>query len=91
MGITGNLAQYIMLPVKTTAPLQVSFDARINDEATSRTYDVEVPLPNGELKAGESYLFKAVIEGNQITFPSVSVAGWTDVDETGNPLYPKEN
>ncbi|MEG2370681.1 MAG: fimbrillin family protein [Alistipes sp.] len=90
MGINGFLAQYIMLPVKTDLPLSVSFDVRINSEITARTFAVDVPLPDGELKAGNSYRFKAVIRGNEITFPSVSVRSWVDVDETGNPLYPTE-
>lgn len=90
LGINGNLAQYTMLPIKTSEPLWVSFDVIINGEMTARTYDVEVPLPDGELKAGDSYRFAAVIQGNSIDFPTVDVTQWVDVDETGKPLYPKQ-
>lgn len=90
MGVNGNLAQYIMLPVKTSDSLWVSFDVIVNDENTARTYEVEVPLPGGELKSGDSYRFAAVIEANTVTFPSVDVRSWVNVDETGKPLYPKE-
>lgn len=90
MGIRGNYTQYTMLPVKTDDPLWVSFDIIINGESTARTFEVEVPLPDGELKAGNSYLFSAVIQANNtVEFPTVDVTNWVDVDETGKPLYPK--
>ena len=49
---------------------------------------MDVSVPGGELKAGDSYLFNAIIDGNTVTFSSVNVKNWTEVDETGNPLYP---
>lgn len=88
MGINGFLAQYIMLPLQTSAPMTLTLELLINGETTSRTYEVQVPVPNGELKAGNSYLFLAVIDENSVTFPSVSIKNWTEVDEEGNPLYP---
>lgn len=90
MAVSDMTAQYILLPVQTAAPLAVSFDVRIDGETTPRTYQVSVPLPDGQLKAGNSYRFRAVIQGNEIVFPSVSVTNWVDVDETGKPLYPSE-
>lgn len=88
MGINGFLAQYIMLPLKISTPLSLTMDVMVNGENTLRTYTVDVPVPGGELKAGDSYLFNAIIDGNTVTFSSVNVKNWTEVDETGNPLYP---
>lgn len=88
MGINGFLAQYIMLPLKTTMPMTLTFEVMTNGETDSRTYEVQVPLPNGELKAGDSYLYRTVIDENSVIFPSVSIKHWTEVDETGKPLYP---
>ena len=88
MGINGMVAQYTMLPIKADTSMTVSFDVRVNGETSARTYDVQVPLPGGELKSGDSYLFKAVIEGETVSFASVNVTDWVDVDETGKPLYP---
>ena len=88
MGINGNLAQYIMLPLKTTAPMTVTLDVMVNHDNSSRTYTVQAPIPDGELKAGNSYLYSAIIEGNSVTFPQVYIKNWTEVDETGKPLYP---
>lgn len=88
MGINGFLAQYIMLPLQTTAPMMLVLEVMVNGETDSRTYEVQVPLPNGELKAGDSYLYRTVIDENAVIFPSVSIKHWTDVDETGKPLYP---
>lgn len=90
MGINGFLAQYIMLPLKTTTPMQVSFDIRVNGEITARTYNTTLAVPDGELVAGNSYRFKAIINANTVDFPSVSVTNWVDVDETGKPLYPMQ-
>lgn len=90
MGINGTLAQYTMLPIVTDVPMKVSFDVILSGEPGTRTYEVDVPLPDGALKAGDSYRFLAVIEGNEVTFPQVSVRSWVDVDETGKPLYPSE-
>lgn len=88
MGINGTLAQYIMLPLKISTPMSLTLEVMVNGENTSRTYTVDVPVPDGELKAGNSYLFNAIIDGNAVTFSSVNVKNWTEVDETGNPLYP---
>lgn len=88
MGINGSLAQYTMLPLTTTTPMTLTIEVFVNSETASRTYSVSVPVPNGELKAGDSYLFSAVLEGNTVSFSDVSIKNWTEVDETGKPLYP---
>lgn len=88
MGINGFTAQYIMLPLRTTVPLSLTLDIEMKGESNYRTYSVEIPVPDGELKAGNSYLFEAVIEENSVTFSNVYVKKWTEVDEEGNPLYP---
>lgn len=90
MGVNGLLAQYIMLPMKSSEPMTMTFEVMVNGESNSRTYTVEVPLPSGELKAGDSYLFSAVVNENTVSFPSVSIKNWTEVDETGKPLYPTQ-
>ncbi len=88
MGINGMLAQYIMLPLQTDTPLTLTLELLIEGETDSRDYEVKVPVPDGQLKAGNSYLFLTVIDENSVTFPSVSIKNWTEVDEEGNPLYP---
>lgn len=90
MGVNGSLAQYIMLPLQTTVPMKLTLNALINDETSPRIYTVDVPVPNGKLKAGDSYLFSAVLNENTVTFPDVNIVNWTDVDETGKPLYPSQ-
>ena len=88
MGINGFLAQYIMLPLETSEPMSLTLEIMANGESASRIYTVDIPVPDGALKAGNSYLFSAIIDGNTVTFSSVNVKNWTEVDETGNPLYP---
>ena len=81
----------IMLPIRHTAPMTLTLEISADNENSTRTYTTQIPLPDGELKAGNSYLFKAVINGNSVTLASVNVKDWTDVDETGKPLYPTQN
>lgn len=88
MGINGLTAQYTMLPLQTTSPMVLTLSLNLNYDPTPHEYSVQVPVPDGALQAGNSYLFKAVIDANTVTFPSVEVTDWTTVDETGNPLYP---
>lgn len=90
MGIKGLTAQYIMLPLKTDTPMQLTLELNINNETDSRTFTTGIPVPDGELKAGDSYVFSAIVDGNTISFPQVSVKDWTEVDESGNPLYPSQ-
>lgn len=90
MGINGFITQYIMLPLKTDIPMSLTLQLLADSENTPRTYNVDVPLPDGELQGGNSYVFSAVIDGNTVTFPNVEVLDWTEVDETGNPLYPSQ-
>lgn len=88
MGINGLTAQYTMLPLQTTSPMVLTLSLNLNYDPTPHEYSVEVPVPDGALQAGSSYLFKAIIDADTVTFPSVEVTDWTTVDETGNPLYP---
>lgn len=89
MGINGFRAQYIVLPLKTTQPMTLSIEVQLAGQTATRTYSVSVPVPDGELKAGNSYLFEVIVNATSVEFSQVSIKDWTEVDETGNPLYPK--
>lgn len=88
MGINGMRLQYTMLPLQTTSPMTLTLSLNMNYDPTPHSYTVQVPVPDGQLQAGNSYRYLAVIDANTVTFPSVGVTDWVDVDETGNPLYP---
>lgn len=90
MGINGFLTQYIMLPLQTSTPMQLVLNVLVNAEAAPRTYNVAVPVPNGKLVGGNSYLFSAILDESSVTFSDVNIVNWTDVDETGTPLYPEQ-
>ncbi|MEG0646102.1 MAG: fimbrillin family protein, partial [Bacteroides sp.] len=70
-------------------PMKLVLNVLVNGETAARTYSVDVPVPDGELKSGNSYRFSAVIGTSSVSFSDVNIMSWTDVDETGNPLYPK--
>lgn len=88
MGINGLTLQYTMLPLQTTSPMTLDMSLNLNYDPTPHQYSVQVPIPDGGLQAGNSYLFRAIIDADTVTFPSVEVTDWVTVDETGNPLYP---
>lgn len=90
MGINKFLAQYIMLPLETDVPMKLVLNVLVNGETTPRTYSVDVPVPDGELVSGSSYRFSAILGENSVSFSDVNIVNWTDVDETGNPLYPSQ-
>ena len=88
MGINDFTVQYIMLPLKSSDPMALTMELMVNGESFSRTYNTTITPPDNILAAGHSYLFRAVINENSVSFGNVSVKDWTDVDESGNPLYP---
>ena len=88
MGINGLKLQYTMLPLRTDTPMKLTIGIHANGEPDVKTYEVDVPVPDGALEAGNSYRFRAVINADDVTFAQVGVTDWVDVDETGNPLYP---
>lgn len=90
MGVNSLVAQYIMLPLNYTGNLTATFSLFINLEPVSRNYSVNVPVPEQGYEAGKSYLYSAVINGNEIVFNPVSIIDWIPVDETGVPLYPNQ-
>lgn len=89
LGVNGLRAQVILLPFKNNAPMQLTLGVVLQGEIAPRTYQVQVPLPDGILKPGNSYLFSVIVNANTVTFADVVIKDWTEVDQTGNPLYPK--
>lgn len=89
MGKNGFLAQAIVLPTKATTPMSLTLTVLVDGESTPRTYTVGIPIP-GKLAGGYSYVFSAILDGNSVSFPNVSIKDWTEIDESGNPLYPTQ-
>ncbi len=89
MGKNGFLTQAIVLPTKATTPMSLTLKVLADGETTPRTYTVGIPIP-GKLAGGFSYVFSAIIDGNSVSFPNVSIKDWTEIDESGNPLYPTQ-
>ena len=88
-GYTDHLREGVT--VKSSSPMTLTLELMVNGESFSRTYTTPLTPPNNLLSAGNSYLFRAVINENSISFANVSVKEWTEVDESGNPLYPVQD
>lgn len=89
MGTNGLLAQYIILPVQVDDPMALTLQVLADGEKIPRIYKASIPIA-GKLAGGFSYVYSAIIDGNSVSFPSVSIKDWTEIDETGNPLYPTQ-
>ncbi|MGL6179762.1 MAG: fimbrillin family protein [Tannerellaceae bacterium] len=88
MGVANTNCQYTMLPLTYSGSIAVTFTVLINGETAARTYTSAITAPSGALSAGNSYLFKAIVNADEIDFAEVYVNAWNNVDETGNPIYP---
>lgn len=89
MGINKFLAQAIMLPITSDDPMSLTLKILANGESEPRTYNASLPT-HGKFAGGFSYVFSAVIDENTISFSDASIKDWTEVDETGNPIYPNQ-
>lgn len=90
MGVAGKVAHYTMLPVKSTSNATATFSILINGEKTARNYQVSFTMPSAGWVAGDSYVYQATVNANEIVFSPVSVRDWIPVDETNKPLYPTQ-
>lgn len=90
MGVSNFVSQFTMLPLSMSGKITTTFTVLINNESTPRVYTVNIPVPSGGLAPGKSYLYKAIVNANEITFDSVNVIDWIIVDEQGTPLYPTQ-
>lgn len=90
MGVNSLTAQYTMLPVNTTSQAKATFTIYINSEKSPRNYQVSFALPTGGWTAGNSYVYQATVNANEIVFSPVNVRDWIPVDETNTPLYPTQ-
>ena len=77
--------------ISSEVSYDLTLELMVNGESFSRTYTTPLTPPNNLLSAGNSYLFRAVINENSISFANVSVKEWTEVDESGKPLYPVQD
>lgn len=76
----GFTIRYVMLPMKgnATIPLTLTFP-RIKFpglEQENKKYTLEIVTPSGGFASGSKYLYRVGINGNGITFMTVSVADW---------------
>lgn len=89
MGINGTTAQSILLPASNWNFMAVSITAYINSSSSPSIFTAQVPIPNGTLKAGNSYQYSLVLSADSVITQSVEVADWTIVKDNV-PIYPTE-
>ena len=89
MGINKFLAQAIILPLNIDTPMPLTLKILVNGETTPRSYTGNIPVP-GKFAGGFSYVYSVVIDDNAVSFSDVNIKNWTEVDETGKPVYPNQ-
>lgn len=86
--------QMVMLPMtKADGKIKASFTILMNDETTPRSYNLELPLKEGSLIAGNSYVYYTAIKNNNIEFTGVTVKEWNyiPVNDSDAPIIPDQN
>ena len=89
MGINKFLAQAIILPLNIDTPMALTLNVLVNGETTPRNYTANIPVP-GKFAGGFSYVYSVVIDDNTVSFSDVNIKNWTEIDETGKPIYPNQ-
>lgn len=87
MGSTDNYVHAIMIPLIYNNDLNFNLSATINNELIPRQYTAQLPLVNGILKEGESYLYTLNIDEFSISKITVNVIDWITV-VAGDPIIP---
>ena len=88
MFITGDTCHQILLPMALAGPLNMDFSVYLNGETAARSYSTNIPVVNSQLLAGSSYFYEIEIDESTVTFNTVNVKDWTEVNESGTPLNP---
>ena len=88
MFITVDTCNQILLPMALAGPLNMDFSVYLNGETASRSYSTNIPVVNSQLLAGSSYFYEIEIDESTVTFNTVNVKNWTEVNESGTPLHP---
>ena len=88
MFITGDTCHQILLPMALAGPLNMDFSVYLNGETAARSYSTNIPVVNSQLLAGSSYFYEIEIDESTVTFNTVNVKNWTEVNESGTPLNP---
>ena len=88
MAITDSLCQQILVPLKLQGNLTMEFAVYVNGASKPMSYEIAIPLVNGALESGSSYEYLVLVTEDDVNIATASVNPWTDVNETGTPLYP---
>ena len=84
----GYTGQIVMVPLQSSDSLLVSIDAEVHSVGNYKTYTAKIPLNNNELKSGYSYIYKLIIDSDNVTFSNINLTEWIPVNNSGTPIYP---
>ena len=77
--------QITMMPLKMNGNMIANFTIVVNNQTL--LFKVELPVYEGDLKAGTSYIYKLIYEEDQIKFNnSVNIIDWVSVNATNTPI-----
>lgn len=88
----GFRAAYIMVPIKVneTTDMNCTFVLEIDSEGSNRTFNLNLPVYENDMKAGYSYLYNLTLDKDTVLFSGVDVTDWNVIDVNGSPIIPDQ-
>ncbi len=85
---TEFVGQIIMLPLKMTGNMTLTFEAVIGSDTSSRTYTALLPVFEGDLEAAHSYKYTVTLYEDSVIISSVNIINWISVTANNTPIIP---
>lgn len=88
MTVHSKQANQILLPIVSADTLTTILNVNVDNETIARNYSVKILAPPTGFLSGRRYVYNVALLPDTITFSTVHVQNWVEVNETGTPLYP---
>ncbi len=79
------IGQTTMVPLIYTGNLKISVQARIEEQPVSE-YFLDLPIQDGKLEAGKSYIYEVCMDSNRLYLPITSIDDWHEIIVTDKPI-----
>lgn len=88
----GFRSSYVMVPISVEEAVYFTcvFEIIIDDEIYNRTYSVNLPVFDNDMKAGYAYKYNLTLQRDTVLYSGVDVVDWNIIDVNGSPLIPDE-
>ncbi len=88
---TEYVGQIIMLPLKMTGNMTLSFSATLSGETAARNYTASLPVYENNMEAAHSYKYTVTLYENEVVISSVNIIDWISVTANSTPIIPTQS